>query len=1280
MSNRGKGNAARLILSLAVVSLVIKVASPVNIQALTSSVLIWQGTTPQPGITQSSLAALSTQFIGGRGYRLIETDEAGSLSRSFDATASRGSASFSPIASASADFDEDGAADLITASAVSQSGRLTLYRGNLDSIYPNSVEAQRRRATGEFTDSPFMPSPIVFEARERPDFLEAGDFDRDGHQDLLTASRGSQAVFLFPGDGKGRFGDARRFDLAGKVTALAAGEVNVRDGMIDVVIGVAQPDGAHALIFDGREGLLEANPERIGLPAEATFIALGQLDDMNLGSERKKSSIRDFQKRTEPLYPLDLVVASDTNLLIVRGRDKRQPRGQATMQPAMKRVSLPTKITSLSLGDFNADDRAEIALLDAQGMISLVRRTSINDESASRAFEDEQWDVEPINSSRWSQNARLLSAKVSSDGVDDLLIIGPSADRIDVLSLDKSVRDEAAQVSALSSQSDNLRSTSIEVAGAAEAALAMRLNSDALADIVIIRSGQPSPLVAISQAAAVFTVTNINDSGPGSLRQAILDANASAGADKIPFQIPGAGPHTITPNSPLPTITETVTIDGTSQPGFAGTPIIELNGSSAGADADGLTLVTSASAVRGLVINRFSGDGIVLLDQSGFSGGQIIEGNYIGTDVTGAVDLGNSSNGVLDFTASNLIGGTAASARNIISGNDGSGVRGDGFFTSGQLIKIQGNYIGTDSSGTRSLGNSGAGVVLSHVRQSTIGGPTASARNIISANGGGIGIGFATHLIQNNFIGTDVTGNSSLGNVLQGLFITDAITSEIRSNLISANGTGGIRLIASGTHTVAGNLIGTNLDGTVAMGNSGDGISMSAFVGFSIESNVVSSNGGNGILSQSGGGRGTISSNFVGTDASGTRPLGNSLDGVNIGFSVGEISGNIIAANNRNGITSGGDNRIKANHIGTNAGGAIDLGNGGDGVRAGLADRIGGLTAADGNTIAFNGAVGVSVAPFGTSTSILSNRIFSNVGLGIDLGGDGVTFNDAGDGDSGPNNLQNFPVLESTSSSSGFITIQGRLNSEPNKTYTIQFFTDDNCDPSGFGEGKSHIGSTAVTTDGSGNAVFNVTFPGAIPEGGSITSTATNPTNDTSEFSACLTPCAFTVSPSSLFFSQSGGSGNLSITGQAGCSWTATASADWIMIVSSNTGTGSGIVSFEVRENFTGNPRVGTITIAGKTVTITQDAGLGDDCSYTISPQFATFGASGGSGSINVSAEERCAWEAVSQAGWITITSGNAGIGNGVVTYSVAANPGPSGRAGTIVIAGRTFSVKQKGS
>lgn len=178
---------------------------------------------------------------------------------------------------------------------------------------------------------------------------------------------------------------------------------------------------------------------------------------------------------------------------------------------------------------------------------------------------------------------------------------------------------------------------------------------------------------------------------------------------------------------------------------------------------------------------------------------------------------------------------------------------------------------------------------------------------------------------------------------------------------------------------------------------------------------------------------------------------------------------------------------------------------------------IGGTTSGAGNTIAFNGGRGVfegSGPGNGYNNSFLGNSIFANGGLGIDLGGDGVTPNDIGDADTGPNQLQNYPVIASasrrtpvpTSSSTPSMTVNGSLNSAPSTAFRLEFFASPACDPSGNGEGKLYLGSSSVTTDGSGNVIFTVTVPVWAPPGSIVTATATDPAGNTSEFASCVTP------------------------------------------------------------------------------------------------------------------------------------------------------------------------------
>ena len=227
----------------------------------------------------------------------------------------------------------------------------------------------------------------------------------------------------------------------------------------------------------------------------------------------------------------------------------------------------------------------------------------------------------------------------------------------------------------------------------------------------------------------------ICDDGTGSctLRAAMEEANARSGADTIHFNIAGAGPHTIQPVTDLPTITDPVTIDGYTQsgasantngPGLGSNAVlkIELDGTNAG---NGLQITAGSSTVKGLVINRFSADGILLQTV----GGNVVEGNFIGTDVNGTADLGNKFGVTITNSPNNRIGGASAASRNVISGNDSEWAV--GLFGTATGNVVYGNLIGTDINGTADLGNAGFGVLILSANN-TVGGSTSGQGNVIS--------------------------------------------------------------------------------------------------------------------------------------------------------------------------------------------------------------------------------------------------------------------------------------------------------------------------------------------------------------------------------------------------------------------------------------------------------------------------------------------------------------------------------------------------------------------
>ncbi|HMC20901.1 MAG TPA: LamG domain-containing protein, partial [Thermoanaerobaculia bacterium] len=305
---------------------------------------------------------------------------------------------------------------------------------------------------------------------------------------------------------------------------------------------------------------------------------------------------------------------------------------------------------------------------------------------------------------------------------------------------------------------------------------------------------------------------------------------------------------------------------------------------------------------------------------------------------------------------------------------------------------------------------------------------------------------------------------------------------------------------------------GNSVVGNVVSGNNG-------FAGVAICGTAAFCGGGDAGTQGSNASGNVLKANLIGTNAAGTAALGNSGFGVSIDGAPNTIAGgatsgdiNVIAANGSDGVHIFGDspdgNLIRGNSIGTDAGGTLNLGNGGAGVilATGSNNTIGGTTLGTAqNIIAFNGGVGISLqAGAGAGNLLRFNQIDSNVGLGIDLGADGVTANDAGDGDTGPNNFQNFPAIGSVRSGGGVTKVDGTLQSIPNTEFVIDFFHSPTCDGTGFGEGRTRFGSLTQSTDANGNLSFSVSI-GVGLSGGVVTALATSPDNSTSEFSACAT-------------------------------------------------------------------------------------------------------------------------------------------------------------------------------
>jgi hypothetical protein len=555
--------------------------------------------------------------------------------------------------------------------------------------------------------------------------------------------------------------------------------------------------------------------------------------------------------------------------------------------------------------------------------------------------------------------------------------------------------------------------------------------------------------------AAAFTVTNTNDSGPGSLRQAILDANGSPGPDTITFNFPQPGINTISPASPLPVIIDPLDINGLTPDGNFQ---VELDGSVAGANADGLFVNDNFAAggnvtIAGLVINRFGGNGIVLSNTRL----NHIEKNIIGTNAEMTADLGNGQHGILvNNSQSNDI------TDNVIACNDASGVMLTGSGATDNLLTK--NRIGIAKEAV-SLGNKTGVSIVGGANDNSIGSAIVfdyeelpPAANNISYNADD-GL-----LIETS--GNVVYSNRITKNGHDGVRIRNGSANKIGSsdpytrNVISGNQASGIELDAANENLVRGNLIGLN----------------------SLEADDPLPNGGDGVLIKGGASRNTIGDMYAYFP---DYP----------GFFSNAIENNGGAGVR---VESGGSNDLTVNSIEHNTG-------------AGVLIESGEGNSVTMSTIYRNAGAGVFVntpAGAGSNSTLISRNSFAeNGGLPIDLAPAGATANDQGDADTGANGLQNFPLLSHVKSSPyGLINYAGTLNSTPKTRFNLEFFLSGPCDESGHQGTDYYLGSSFVTTDGDGNGSFNFTgydIHRRARPGTFITATATDPSGNTSEFSPC---------------------------------------------------------------------------------------------------------------------------------------------------------------------------------
>jgi CSLREA domain-containing protein len=589
--------------------------------------------------------------------------------------------------------------------------------------------------------------------------------------------------------------------------------------------------------------------------------------------------------------------------------------------------------------------------------------------------------------------------------------------------------------------------------------------------------------------AASFVVNNNGDApdanlgdsicqtgaGVCTLRAAIQQANNSTSLDTITFS---GALATITLTGDLPAISENVFIDATPFNIVINAGAAAGNGFTISADnvtikgfeiygapGDGVYVNADNATIQDMIIRNFGNHGVEI--DTGNTG-VLIDTNYIGVLSDGSTDAGNTLYGVY------ILNSPANTVRNnLISGNNDGGVWIDGAASDGNVV--EGNYIGTDFTGSSAVTNGGNGVWIDNAPNTQVDGTTAAGLNVISGNtGSGVyvsGINSNGSVIQGNHLGTSLSGENIIPNTSNGVRLDGTVNvtvgggSSAEGNLITGNSGSGVYIVnASDGISVQNNIIGLDDDGDTALGNGGNGVGItSSSTNTTVSDNTISSNTSSGVSITISSTLNTIQGNRIGLSQTGSIPLGNGSHGVYINNSADNTIDNNIIANNTN-----------------------------DGVSVVGASSI--------------------------ANTITSNSIYTNGGLGIDLNNNGVTANDGpGDPDTGtgvPNEYQNFPVFIARIEGSG-VRVTGDLESGPvgvRGDYHLQFFHQTNCDGSGYGEGQTLIGTLDVQiTDPSNVVSFNYLItPVSAAEGDFITASATydqgaGQLKDTSEFSPCAT-------------------------------------------------------------------------------------------------------------------------------------------------------------------------------
>lgn len=905
-----------------------------------------------------------------------------------------------PLALASGDVDGDGMPDVVVSLATPDGrGELVVYPGNVDYLFPNEAAARARRSVGLPVDQPLLPAWPAVAVAVPLDQLVMADLDADGRSDVVGGARGTGALLAFDLPALRGIGQPHELPLAGGLTALASGEIARRDGLAELAVAVDhEGQGELWVLAPGRRA-----PQMWSLPGLATAVAVGRVDADRLP---------------------DVAALLGDRVAIAFGRDRSNSSTELADRLVIATLDTPAETLLIAevLPELS-DRRPELLVLDAQGGAVVIEA-----EGGELALSGRTPPAFGAQRPSANRQVHALPARLAvSPSLSLLVTTGPS-------SLTATTINAEGEVSQLTA---SLGAPLVDAIG-------LRLNVDALDDLVVLLEGSATPYVVVSAPLNSYLVENTGvlpdcntadnfcstDLGQGggcgsggcTLRAALQQAAATPGPDSVTFGLGGTPPFVI--NDADLTVAAGTTLDATTQAGYAGSPVIILRGAH-GINSVGLLMNEGANVVRGFSINSHQ---LGLWTCTG--SGDIVEGNIVGVPQHLVGDTNDSGIwvGGCPFAQAHdtLVGGTTPAARNIVAGNTGVDFLAGGQGASAHThdMTVVGNWFGIDSSGVppepaTARAESNAKLCLFH--GGSFGGIAAGAGNLL---GGGDRADDAAFVISDCLHAQE-----------------DLI---VLGNAVGVDASGSV----SGTSGLGARLGGTT--DLLSFGAPGGGNQIVGAAGAGVQLNQLLSNT-------------TVQGNWIGLLANGTA-AGHGADGV---FIENYFSGGGAA------ITIGGANLGEANTIANNVGAGVR-------VFLGLRNQVGV------NEIRDNGglAIDLDCAPFGACA--------------------GPTVNDPGDPDdcglSCGNALQNYPDL----AVAGGTFASGTLDSNAAEDFTIDVYAAPTCPASGRGDLDLWLGSLTTTTNIGGIGTFAGPLSVAAPPGWVIAATATDVDGNTSEPSPCL--------------------------------------------------------------------------------------------------------------------------------------------------------------------------------